>query len=231
MAFQKKKMVSFTKKEPFSFQKKTQDYGGKKIKANIWSIATSTFAPVPTSRRSRELFHVKLQCLHLQHPRKCPQNPGLVCNFFSKSGLKGGKNPWSLIRKMKQNQLKTKKIHPNIYPTIHPTIYTEVHKLQTYTILQKTSLTEKKFKMQGAFITFAQKMPWFFFHTRKRVISFPRNHVTRTPSPTWVSLGTARQGDTNAVATFLGHNQWCLGGSCPTFLGAESFVKPSPWRS
>ena len=73
-------------------------------------------SPVPTSRRSRELFHVKLQCLHLQHPRS-PKTLAFW-RIFSKSGLKGGKNPLSLIRKMKQNQLKTQNTSKRLF--IHP---------------------------------------------------------------------------------------------------------------
>lgn len=153
-----------------------------------------------------------------------PPKPWPDLKFLFQEWIEGRKKSVVFNKNNETKPAKEQKIHPNIYPTIHPTIDTEVHKLQTFTILQKTSLTEK-----GAFITFAQKMAWFFFTPGNGVISLGPPEITSEPqpSPTWVSLGTARQGDTNAVATFLGYNQWCLGGSCPTFFGAESFVKPS----
>lgn len=159
-----------------------------------------------------------------------PPKPWPGLQFLFQEWIEGRNKSVVFNKNNERKPAKEQKIHPNIYPTIHPTIYTEVHKLQTFTILQKTSLTEKKYQDSGrSFHHFCSENGLIFFHTRKRVISLgPPEITSEPPSPTWVSLGTARQGDTNAVATFLGYNQWCLGGSCPTFFGAESFVKPSP---
>lgn len=165
--------------------------------------------------------------------QEMPPKPWPGLQFLFQEWIEGRKKSVVFNKNNETKPAKDKKIHPNIYPTIHPTIYTEVHKLQTFTILQKTCLTEKKYQDARSFHHFCSENGLIFFHARKRVISLGPPEITSEPqpSPTWVSLGTARQGDTNAVATFLGHNQWCLGGSCPTFFGAESFVKPSPWRS